>query len=132
VGGGGGGGGLDTLYSIAKSSALSQLHLLMFAPPGGWGPDTQGVSSVDKRFKRFPRANHNNLYRSQPHEFTKELEHFMDLVFKPVDPSTQVRPAHSLWKARLKSMELGTPLHPAMLRMIYCQCDVYNVSAIRQ
>lgn len=88
----------DPLETISKLPDVTVPLLVMHGEQDNIVPVAQGlrcyegVSSMDKRFKRFPRANHNNLYRSQPHEFTKELEHFMDLVFKPVAPGdVQVR-----------------------------------------
>jgi len=41
----------------------------------------QGLGSKLKRFKRLPRANHNDLYQTHPHEYSKELAGFFDQVF---------------------------------------------------
>jgi len=77
----------DPLQTLSKLCKITCPVLVMHGEKDQIIPISQGeqchagVASVMKRFKRFPRANHNDLYQTHPHEYAKELAGFFDQVF---------------------------------------------------
>lgn len=77
----------DPLQTLSKLRHIQCPVLVMHGEKDQIVPISQGeqcfsgLGSKLKRFKRLPRANHNDLYQTHPHEYSKELAGFFDQVF---------------------------------------------------